>query len=62
MFNTYTSINDYSCQLEGCDLEFARWSKDENMAYCEDSSALFCERKAGSIVKAITALYASIVK
>ena len=62
MFNTYTSINDYSCQLEGRDLEFARWSKDENMAYCEDSSALFCERKAGSIVKASPALFASIVK
>ena len=62
MINTYASITDYACQLEGRDLEFARWSKDENMAYCEDSSALFCERKAGSIVKAITALFASIVK
>ena len=45
MINTYASITDYACQLEGRDLEFARWSKDENMAYCEDSSALFCERK-----------------
>lgn len=62
MINTYASTTDYTCQLEGRDLEFARWSKDENMAYCEDSSALFCERKSTGIVKAITAILASIVK
>ena len=62
MINTYASITDYACKLEGRDLEFARWSKDENMAYCEDSSALFCERKGNGIVKAIFALIASIVR
>lgn len=62
MINTYASLTDYTCQLEGRDLEFARWSKDENMAYCEDSSALFCERKSNGIVKALTSILASIVK
>lgn len=62
MFNTYASTTAYACQLEGRDLEFARWSKDENMAYCEDYSALVCEKKTNGIVKAINTILASIVK
>ncbi len=62
MINTYAFSTDYACQLEGRDLELARWSKDENVAYCEDSSALFCERKSTGIVRAIAAIIASIVK
>ena len=62
MFNTYTSINDYSCQLEGRDLEFARWSKDENMAYCEGFAALCAENKSSKIASFITAILTLILK
>lgn len=56
------SISFYTSKLEneisGCEL----WAKDENMAYCENFSALIAERKSSKLTSVLTAIVSAIVK